>query len=104
MNFYYAVIFSSRLKTPATGYVLMANKMASLAQQQPGYLGIESARDDKLGITVSYWKDEKSITAWKNELEHQLAQKLGQQNWYLNYRVRVAKVERDYQFPTKEDD
>ena len=65
--------------------------------QQDGFLGVESARED-LGITVSYWKDEKSIINWKANLEHQSAQKTGKELWYKQYKVRIAKVERDYQF------
>ena len=52
---YYAVIFTSFKSNMDEGYTEMALKMAQLAQQQPGYLGHESARDG-IGITVSYWK------------------------------------------------
>jgi heme-degrading monooxygenase HmoA len=38
--------------------------MVILAQQQPGFLGMESARDE-IGITVSYWENEEAILAWK---------------------------------------
>jgi len=69
--------------------------MESLAQEQPGYLGIESARDG-LGITVSYWKDLDSIKQWKNNVEHIQAQAEGKSRWYTQYNVRIAKVEKDY--------
>jgi len=69
--------------------------MESLAQEQPGYLGIESARDG-LGITVSYWKDLDSIKQWKNNVEHIQAQAEGRSRWYTQYTVRIAKVEKDY--------
>jgi heme-degrading monooxygenase HmoA len=73
----------------------MAQRMDALAAQQPGYLGVESARDG-LGITVSYWRDLASIRAWKAHAEHLLAQQTGRSTWYNDYRVRIAKVERDY--------
>lgn len=94
---YYAVIFTSLLKIPAENYEIMASKMIELAQQQAGFLGIESARE-KLGITVSYWKDEESIRKWKLQTDHMMAQKLGKEKWYKSYRVRVSKVERDYTY------
>ena len=73
--------------------------MEELAAQQPGYLGIESARGaDGLGITVSYWRDRESIAAWKANLEHREAQSHGREQWYSRYVVRVAKVEYDYAF------
>ena len=73
----------------------MAKRMESLAQEQQGYLGIESARDG-LGITVSYWKDLDSIKQWKNNVEHIQAQAEGKSRWYTQYNVRIAKVEKDY--------
>jgi len=99
---YYAVIFTSRRTEGDRGYGAMAEKMAALAAQQPGYLGMESARGaDGLGITISYWRDEASIAAWKRDTEHQQAQRGGQQTWYADYSVRVAKVERAYGQPAK---
>lgn len=75
----------------------MSAKMEELAKQQPGYLGIESARDD-LGITVSYWESLDAIRNWKNNSEHLFAQKKGKENWYTAYKTRICKVERDYEF------
>ena len=74
--------------------------MVRLAQQQSGYLGVESTRDtDGLGITVSYWADEAALKNWKQVSEHLLAQKLGRERWYDYYTLRVAKVERAYSGP-----
>jgi heme-degrading monooxygenase HmoA len=93
---YYAVVFSS-LRTPVDeGYGAMAERMLELAAQQPGYLGVESARDDKVGITVSYWSSLDAIRAWKAHAEHLEAQRLGHTQWYSAFRLRVARVERDY--------
>lgn len=97
---YYAVIFTSQRTEDDRGYGAMAERMVELAGQQPGFLGAESARGtDGLGITVSYWRDEASITAWKRDAEHQQAQRAGQQAWYADYQVRIAKVERAYSKP-----
>jgi heme-degrading monooxygenase HmoA len=94
---YYAVIFSSRRTPGDAGYGAMGERMAALAQEQPGFLGVESTRDaDGFGITVSYWTDEASIRAWKNHAEHRIAQETGMQDWYQHYETRVAKVERAY--------
>ncbi len=67
----------------------------AMASKQPGFLGIESARED-IGITVSYWSDLKSIKNWKNNIEHQKAQKLGRRKWYASFKVRISRVEHDY--------
>lgn len=95
---YYAVIFSSVKSEEADGYPQMAEKMMQLASQQDGFLGVESAREE-VGVTVSYWRDLDSIKQWKQHSEHLLAQKLGREKWYAEYKTRIAKVERDYNFP-----
>lgn len=94
---YYAVIFSS-FRTPVDdGYAAMAEHMVELAALQPGYLGIESVRDG-LGITISYWESLEAIKHWKSNAEHQLAQRLGREKWYSAFKLRICKVERDYDF------
>ena len=62
---YYAVIFTSIKKENAEGYASMAERMVELAQQQPGFLGVESARQE-IGITVSYWKSLEAIKQWNH--------------------------------------
>jgi len=92
---YYAVIFTSRLMDVVDGYDEMSEKMIELAAQQPGFLGVESARgDDGLGITVSYWESEEAITNWRRNIEHRVAQSTGLEKWYAEFVTRVAKVER----------
>ncbi|PWT96622.1 MAG: hypothetical protein C5B52_15310 [Bacteroidetes bacterium] len=94
---YYAVIFTSLKFPESEGYHEMAERMAELAATQPGYLGYESARDE-IGITVSYWENLDSIRNWKQNLEHLEAQRKGKENWYVQYKARICKVERDYGF------
>lgn len=91
---YYAVIFSSRRTQGDQGYAAMAAHMDRLAAEQPGFLGTESARDaEGFGITVSYWRSLAAIAAWRENVEHRLAQELGRAAWYEAYRVRIARVE-----------
>lgn len=92
---YYAVIFSSHREEGDHGYAEMAERMLALASEQPGFLGVESARE-RLGITVSYWASLDAIANWKKNAEHQEARRLGREEWYARFRVRVAKVEREY--------
>lgn len=94
---YYAVIFTSKRTDGDRGYDAMATRMVELGATQDGFLGIESARGaDGLGITVSYWRDEVAILAWKRNAEHERAQDGGKAAWYAEYHVRIAKVERAY--------
>jgi len=102
---YFAVIFTSTQTKNIEGYAEMAEKMGTLAEQQKGYLGIDSARSDTstslsagLGITVSYWESLEAIKIWKANSEHLLAQQKGREQWYNWYNVRICKVEREYEF------
>ena len=95
---YYAVIFTNiRSEEDSENYAHMAQKMVELAQIQPGFLGVESTRN-QLGITISYWKDLDSIKKWKANIDHLEAQDKGRSTWYTSYKTRIAKVERDYGF------
>ena len=94
---YYAVIFSSLRTETAAGYEAMALEMLELAATRPGYLGVESARNE-VGITVSYWETEAAIRHWKQQSRHRLARQQGREHWYTAYRVRVCKAERAYDF------
>ena len=100
----YAVIFSSVQTADTQGYDEMAQRMEELAAQQPGYLGIESARDPSgFGITVSYWQSLEAIRAWKANAAHQVAQKNGRERWYASYNLRVCRVAYEYSHAIEED-
>ncbi|MEZ4809680.1 MAG: antibiotic biosynthesis monooxygenase [Allomuricauda sp.] len=94
---YYAVIFTSMRTDGDNGYPEMAAQMEELAREQPGFLDIESARAG-LGITVSYWESLEAIANWKANVDHKVAQKRGIKEWYSWYKVRVCRVEREYEF------
>ena len=96
---YYAVIFPSTrpVHAPDDGYDRMAARMLELAQQQDGYLGHESLRQgDGRGLTVSYWRDEAAIRAWREHPEHIEARRRGRDAWYGDWAIRVCRVERAY--------
>ena len=95
---YYAVVFTSvRKGMPETdaAYARTATEMERLAREQPGFLGIESARDAAgVGITVSYWASLEAIAAWRAHGDHRIAQRAGRTEWYGAYALRVCKVEK----------
>ena len=93
---YYAVIFTSVLK-PNDGYGVLAKKMEALVKTQPGFLGVESAKEE-IGITVSYWENLEAIKNWKENVEHKIAQQKGREEFYKNYKVEICKVEKNYTF------
>jgi len=99
---YYTVIFASEKTenvSDRSAYDIMASQMLDLAARQPGYLGVETVENELgEGITVSYWESLEAITAWRDHPDHQSAQRLGQEVWYKGYSLRIAKVERAYEF------
>ena len=95
-----AVIFvSQRTDEDADGYSEAADAMAALAALQPGYAGVESVRDSGgLGITVSYWTDDTSAQAWRDNPDHARIRDLGRARWYDWYVLEVTRVERGYRW------
>ena len=94
---YYAVVFTSTQTKNIEGYSEMAEHMETLAKKQEGFLGVDSAKNE-IGITVSYWESLEAIKNWKQNSEHLFAQQKGRTNWYSSYKVRICKVEREYEF------
>lgn len=88
---YYAVIFTTTLSDKQEGYVEMAKKMEELAQEQPGFLGMDSARAE-IGITISYWASLDAIDLWRKNAEHSIAKALGKSKWYASYDLKICKV------------
>jgi len=100
MNSYYAVIFTSqRTDDDNEGYAKMADAMEVLAKQQPGFLRVESSRNQEgQGITVSYWESLEAIQKWRDNTKHTVAQQLGKDKWYSHYQVEICQVLRSYSF------
>ncbi len=94
---YYAVIFTNTRTEGDNGYNQMAIDMEELARKQPGFIDFESARDG-IGISISYWESLEAIANWKANIDHKVAQRNGIKDWYSWYKVRVCRVEREYEF------
>ncbi|MCJ8168716.1 antibiotic biosynthesis monooxygenase family protein [Atopomonas sediminilitoris] len=92
----FVVIFRATLKNLDAQYSSMAARMRELALNEFGCLAFDALCEGDQEMALSYWPDEASIHAWKAHPEHQAAQRLGRERWYSDYRVQVAKVERDY--------
>ena len=98
---YYAVIFTS-VRTPQNnGYGETAERMLKLARSMPGFLGVDTAREE-LGITVSYWESLEAVKAWRCHPEHVEAQRRGRKEWYESFTMRICRVERENEFQRHE--
>ncbi len=96
----YMVVFESwRDETHDERYADYAQKMLALASDMPGFVAFEhftSSDDTGKALSLSVWESEEAIKAWREHAEHRVAQALGQTDFYRAYRLRVAKIERDY--------
>ncbi|GAB4009238.1 antibiotic biosynthesis monooxygenase [Spirosoma migulaei] len=94
---YYVVVFTIVPSADLEGYEAMGGKMVELAYQQPGFLGMEYGAGE-VELTISYWENLESINQWRQNAEHIVARDLGREKWFQAFKVRIAKVERDYEF------
>lgn len=78
----------------------MAVEIADLASRQPGFIKMDSARQD-VGITVSYWESLEAIKEFKRISKHIEAQRAGKTQWYQWYDVKVCQVLREYSFDSE---
>jgi len=92
---YYAVIFCSVRTAGDDGYDELAARMSELSAEQDGFLGMEHARSEGLGITICYWKSLEAIAEWRENAEHKFAQQKGYETFYQAFATRICKVERD---------
>ena len=97
---YVAVIFTStRTDHHEAEYAQWSAAMDLLVRQQPGFMSASSVRDPQsgFGMTVAYFTDNEAALAWKANADHAEAQRLGREQFYLNYSIKVATVFREYE-------
>jgi heme-degrading monooxygenase HmoA len=97
---YYAVIATTTLLPMSLAvqkrYAAMAERMLELARLQDGFLGREHARDDQLGVSVSYWRTLEAIEAWRTDTRHMAVKEMGRKEFYRSCKIRICRVEREY--------
>ena len=95
----YVVIFRATFLKSDAEYAITASALREMALRDFGCLEFSAVAEGGREVALSYWPDLASITAWKAQAEHLVAQKQGRARWYTSYRVQIARVERDYGFP-----
>ena len=95
-----AVIFEVE---PAAGkrdaYLGIAAELRPLLDGIDGFISIErfqSLVDPNRVLSLSFWRDEEAVKAWRNTAEHRQAQQAGRGGIFAGYRLRIAHVVRDY--------
>ena len=96
----YAVIFEVE---PAPGhrqdYLDLAARLRPELEKIDGFISIErfqSLSNECKILSLSFWRDETAIRAWREQQQHQAAQRAGRERIFRDYRLRVAAIVRDY--------
>jgi heme-degrading monooxygenase HmoA len=92
----FVVIFRAQVRQFDADYSAMAAQMRELALTQFGCLEFTAVTEGEQEVALSYWPDEASIRAWKQQADHLMAQKLGRERWYGSYSVEIAEIARSY--------
>lgn len=102
-----AVIFEASVPGEAqTEYLDLAAELRPLLARLDGFISIERFQSlTKPGkvLSLSFWRDEAAVAAWRNLPEHRRAQSAGRDHIFADYRLRIAAVTRDYGMNARED-
>lgn len=95
-----AVLFEAdALPEAQERYLQLASELKPFLSDTPGFISIErfqSLTTPGKILSLSWWENEESVARWKRNVMHQAAQKEGKQSIFSFYRIRVARVFRDY--------
>ncbi len=92
----WAVTFESQLSSDSADYEAASRRIAELAARQPGFLGMDSRReDDGRGVTICYWASRQAIEAWRDHPQHLAAKEQGRRRWYSDWSVRIDFIAGD---------
>lgn len=99
-----AVLFEAdALPEARERYLELAAELKPLLSDTAGFISIErfqSLSTPGKILSLSWWKNEEAVTGWKQNMMHLAAQKEGKQSIFSYYRIRVARVFRDYSSET----
>ena len=102
-----AVIFEgTRADGRRAAYLGSAATLRPVLDGIDGFLSIErfeSLSEPGRILSLSFWRDEEAVKAWRNTGEHRQAQKAGRGGIFQDYRLRIAHVVRDYGMVAREE-
>ncbi len=100
----YAVIFEVEIKPDRQdSYLALGAKMREQLADYPGFISAErfgSLTQEGKICSLSFWESEEAVSQWKQDMSHMLCQQNGRDHLFSDYRIRVARVERDYRMTT----
>jgi heme-degrading monooxygenase HmoA len=95
-----AVIFEAQAREgQQDAYLSIAAALRLELDKIDGFISIErfqSLSEPGKILSLSWWRDEAAIAQWRRFEQHRAAQRAGRERIFLDYRLRVAEVLRDY--------
>jgi heme-degrading monooxygenase HmoA len=95
-----AVLFEAWVEPGrASEYLDLAAELRPLLDGLDGFVSIErfqSLSDPNKLLSLSFWRDEAAVAAWRRLEAHRRAQAKGRAEIFRDYRLRIASVVRDY--------
>lgn len=95
-----AVIFEAWVPGEAQAdYLDLAAELRPLLAELDGFISIErfqSLTTPGKVLSLSFWRDEAAVAAWRNMPEHRRVQAAGRDHVFADYHLRIAAVTRDY--------
>ena len=102
-----AVIFEVQpVEGRAAEYFEIAASLRPELAKLDGFISIErfeSVATRGKFVSLSFWRDEAAVAAWRNVDEHRMAQAKGRGGIFADYRIRVASVMRDYSMTSRDE-
>ncbi len=96
----YAVIFEVEPKPERRqDYLEIAAQLRPELEQIDGFISVErfqSLTQEGKILSLSFWRDEEAVARWRRHEQHREAQRAGRTGIFRDYRLRVAKIVRDY--------
>ena len=95
-----AVIFEVRPRDGGRDeYLDIAASLRAELEQVDGFVSVErfqSLTDPGKLLSLSFFRDEAAVAAWRALPRHRAAQARGRSGLFDDYRLRIAEVARDY--------
>ena len=86
-------------------YLAIAAELKARLQAIDGFISVErfeSLTEPGKILSLSFFRDEAAVAAWRNTIEHRAAQAAGREAIFADYRLRIAEVIRDYGMNARE--
>lgn len=80
-------------------YLELAQQLRRSVEEIDGFISVErfqSITEENKMVSLSFFETETALDQWRNTKAHRAAQQFGRSEYFADYRLRIARIERDY--------